>query len=216
MGVDVSENMASLIASTTRAKKLIQMDAKGGIDKVKNKAINEGKMSYDEDGMVSSKISEHHTNLDQYTTMPSGFKTKSKLPMEIIESFKNNPISCNNPYSMGGSVLDMLQGNQKQQITESVKNDDNDIVESAKTVKQPIVQQTVDYSMIKMIVEDCLRKQLNSIKKTIITESANKANDGNVRAMRIGDKFNFITDDGDLYEAKLTFIKNINNKKGGK
>ena len=29
---------------------------------------------------------------------------------------------------------------------------------------------------------------------------------------KIGDKFTFVTNDGDLYEAKLTFVKNINKK----
>ena len=41
-------------------------------------------------------------------------------------------------------------------------------------------------------------------------------NNLNITVPKIGDKFSFITSNGDLYEAKLTFIKNMNTKKGGK
>jgi hypothetical protein len=71
----------------------------------------------------------------------------------------------------------------------------------------------VDYSMIKMIVEECMRKYVGTLKKTILNESKTSSN-GELQAMKIGDKFSFITKNGDLYEAELKFIKNLNNKKG--
>ena len=67
-----------------------------------------------------------------------------------------------------------------------------------------------------MIVEDCMRKYTSALKKSILSESKINENVGTLQAMKIGDKFSFITSNGDLYEAKLTFIKNMNTKKGGK
>ena len=57
-----------------------------------------------------------------------------------------------------------------------------------------------------------MRKYSSALKKTIINESKTTSNEGTLKAMKVGDKFSFITDNGDLYEAKLTFIKNINKK----
>ena len=64
--------------------------------------------------------------------------------------------------------------------------------------------------MIKMIVEDCMKKYTSALKKSMINESKNS--DDSLKAMKIGDKFSFITKNGDLYEAELKFVKNINKK----
>ena len=201
----LDENINKFMAIKDRAKQLIQMDNNGSIDKIKNQAISEGKLSYGSDGIVSTQIKKDN-NMAQYNALPNNFKTKSKLPTEILESFKSNPINCGNlPTS---SVLDIInEGTDKPLFKEESKIEQS----------TPIIPTTtnIDYSMIKMIVEDCLRKQLASIKKTILTESANKNNDDStLKAMKIGNKFSFITDNGDLYEAKLTFIKNVNKKSG--
>ena len=60
-----------------------------------------------------------------------------------------------------------------------------------------------------------MRKYTSALKKSILNESKNADTNGTLKAMKVGDKFSFITDNGDLYEAKLTFIKNLN-KKGEK
>ena len=62
--------------------------------------------------------------------------------------------------------------------------------------------------MIKNIVESAVKKYISSATKKIINENTDKG--GQLKAMKIGDKFSFITDNGDIYEAKLTFKKNIN------
>ena len=207
----LDENINKFMMIKDRAKKLIQMDNNGSIDKIKHQAISEGKLSYDSDGMVSAQIKQDN-NMSQYNALPNNFKTKSKLPTEILESFKSNPISCGDLPT--NSVLDLInEGTDKTLFKEETK-----IEEPKPVVSQQQIIPTatnIDYSMIKMIVEDCLRKQLASIKKTILTESTNKNNDtSTLKAMKIGNKFSFVTDNGDLYEAKLTFIKNINKKSG--
>jgi hypothetical protein len=74
------------------------------------------------------------------------------------------------------------------------------------------VNASVDYSMIKMIVEESVRKYTSALKKSILSEAKQSQNNDTLKALKIGDKFTFVTDNGDLYEAKLTFVKNINKK----
>ena len=116
------------------------------------------------------------------------------------------------PTDYQGSVLDMVQ----QASGGKIFSEEKHIAVEQPTNTQPIVQSNIDYSMIKMIVEDCMRKYTSALKKSILSESKINENVGTLQAMKIGDKFSFITSNGDLYEAKLTFIKNMNTKKGGK
>ena len=165
-------------------------------------------MSYSENGEVVTQNIEEYRTQNNNNVIPSNIKSKSKLPTEIIESFKKQP----SPTDYQGSVLDMVQ----QASGGKMFSEEKHITVEQPTNTQPIVQSNIDYSMIKMIVEDCMRKYTSALKKSILSESKINENVGTLQAMKIGDKFSFITSNGDLYEAKLTFIKNMNTKKGGK
>ena len=76
------------------------------------------------------------------------------------------------------------------------------------------VSQTVsniDYSLIKTIVEDCMRKYAASITKKILNESKSlqENSESQVKLMRIGERFTMLDDEGNLYEATLKFKKKI-------
>ena len=206
----LDSNINRFMLAKERAKRLIQMDNNGSLDKIKRKAINEGKMSYNEDGSVTLQ----QDNNTPHNTYPNNnfINTKSKLPTEIIESFKTLQINPNYGYNGNESILDKVNAESGGKLFENndIKND------SPKEVTvTPNINQQIDYSMIKMIVEDCLRKQLSAIKKTMISENVNKTNDGNtIKAMKLGNKFSFITENGDIYEAKLKYISNINKNSG--
>ena len=207
MQEQLDSNINSFIMAKDRARKLIQMDTNGTLGQIKQKAISEGKVSYSPNGDVMAQ------SIDEYrpynnSAIPTNIKSKSKLPTEIIESFKKQP----SPTDYQGSVLDMVQ----QASGGKIFSEEKHVTVEQPTNKQPIVQSNIDYSMIKMIVEDCMRKYTSALKKSILSESKINENVGTLQAMKIGDKFSFITSDGDLYEAKLTFIKNMNTKKGGK
>ena len=79
---------------------------------------------------------------------------------------------------------------------------------------QPQITSTVDYSMIKMIVEDCMRKYTSSLKKQLISENKTTQDSGTLQAMKIGNKFSFIDSKGNIFEATLKKVGNVNNKKG--
>jgi hypothetical protein len=119
------------------------------------------------------------------------------------------PLSNGMP-ELGGSVLDNLKIQPKQ--TKKIVNEQ---------IMQPQqISSNIDYSLIKTIVEDCVKKYSSALKKSILNESKElmKENVGTLQAMKLGNKFSFVDDEGNLYEAKLTFIKNLNENKnkGGK
>lgn len=138
----------------------------------------------------------------------------TNLPTEIFESMTKNvidtkPLSNGMP-ELGGSVLDNLKIQPKQ--TKKIVNEQ---------IMQPQqISSNIDYSLIKTIVEDCVKKYSSALKKSILNESKElmKENVGTLQAMKLGNKFSFVDDEGNLYEAKLTFIKNLNENKnkGGK
>lgn len=129
----------------------------------------------------------------------------SKLPKEILESLSNNPIDqdvFDPDYKLKKATQLIAESNKRSNQARPQQR----IVEQA----QPSVS-NVDYSLIKTIVEDCMRKYAASITKKILTESVGSGGDA-LKAIRIGDKFSFITSSGDLYEAELKFKKNVNKK----
>lgn len=131
----------------------------------------------------------------------AGGQINSRLPREIIESMTNNPIDTSvlNPNQ---SILDRVGITAKQQAPKK---------KSTSVIKEEVVQQTgsqIDYSLIKSIVEECVRKYTGALSKKILKES--KENSSELKAMKVGNKFSFITENGDVYEATLKFKKNIN------
>ena len=215
---NVDENISRFMNAKERARKLIQMDANGTLDEVKKNAESSGKLSYSNDG-VDTNIMENFTpkDLNQYNNIqPQDFHiNKSKLPVEILESFKSKQIDTTllngGMTKSNGSVLDQLDMLTKGKVLQ--QQPQQQIIKETVQV-QPQVTSTVDYSMIKMIVEDCLRKYTSSLKKQLISENKTTQDSGTLQAMKIGNKFSFIDSKGNIYEATLKKVGNVNNKKG--
>ena len=131
----------------------------------------------------------------QQTQMPR--QMNKNLPKEILESFSNNYIDTN-ALDPDRPVLDRIG------ITDGTQQ----ITETYQPTKQ-VVGGSVDYEIIKSIVESAVKKYVNALGKKMLTE--NKDND--LAMIQVGDKkINLVTKSGDLYEAKLTFLKNIKSK----
>jgi hypothetical protein len=198
-----------------RAKKLIQMDVNGGFKQYEQKARESAEMSLNEDSIPQYQSQPQQQTMS-YNQEPLNIKTNSKLPKEILESFKTKQID---PSPLGYGVSSSILDEVNYRTQGKLYNEETNTQPQAKPKQQlvenvqiPTNATNVDYSMIKMIVEDCMRKYVSSLKKTIINESKN--NNDELQALKIGDKFSFITKNGDLFEAELKFIKNLNNKKG--
>lgn len=212
MAVNVNENAARFMAAKDRARKLIHMDANGSIDKIAKKAVNEGKITGGEDGFESSYMETYqHNNVSTPQTPSNTMINKSKLPSAIMESFKQKNIDTSLlGVNVGqASVLDAMGISEKPVMTEQVHKPITENIKSPQTS----VSSNVDYSLVKTIVEDCMKRYMTSLKKSIIAENKSLMNEDNtLQAMKIGNKFTFIGKNGDLYEATLKKIGNINNK----
>ena len=123
------------------------------------------------------------------------------LPREILESFSNNYID-QSVFDPNRSVLDRIGvTNGQQQVTETVQT---------YQPVQPIQQNvggSVDYELIKSIVESAVKKYVNALGKKVLTEN------NDLSMIQVGEKkINLVTKSGDIYEAQLKFVKNINKK----
>lgn len=129
----------------------------------------------------------------QDTTPPAS----SFLPKEIIESFSKNPID--------ESIIE----NNNQTVQTPVTKKSQSIYNEQKT------KSNVDYSLIQKIVESTVKKYISALNKKIISESKlhNVSNISELKAMKIGKQFSFITEDGSIYKAELKYVGNVKKKK---
>lgn len=210
-----------------RAKRLTDLEASGKMNQIAENARNNGKMSYDPDAPDVQYISENNSNLvpnsqpiQNYQPVQnfSSPRNASSMPKEILESFQTNPINTNVPgMNPNSSILDQLgigivnENNEQQSSITSQKR----VIKENFQTQNPISQGTssVDYSLIKDIIENAVKKYVGAYTKKMISENKQMLEVSNkLSALQIGDKFNFVTENGDLYRAKLEFIKNIKNK----
>ena len=209
------EQIQRFMIAQERAKKLIQMDVNGDMKKYAAKARESAVASLNENAETPLQTAPQAPQTQPQDFVINVNKTNSKLPKEILESFKTKQIDATPlGYGVSSSILDEVnyrtQGKLYKEETTSTPQPQQQIIETVQAT--PTVQTNVDYSMIKMIVEECMRKYVGSLKKTILNESKNYISTDELKAMKIGDKFSFITKNGDLYEAELKFIKNLNKK----
>lgn len=191
-----------------RARRIMDMDKNGALDKIakqKGDLLESGEIDFgDSLSSLREKVpSAMEMPIQQNISLPS----TSKLPKEILESFKNNQIDTSS-MNVGGSVLDAIGVPQvkKQQVKQR-------IVEETTPVSTQNVSAQVDYSLIKTIVEDCMRKSLSSIKKTILSEGKTLNEGNDLSLIKIGNSFKFVAKNGDIFEAKLNKVGNLNDKK---
>ena len=165
-----------------------------------NNMVNEAYVDDSEDKLgaaMDSRMKQFMENRQptQQTQIPR--QMNKNLPKEILESFSNNYIDTN-ALDPDRPVLDRIG------ITDGTQQ----ITETYQPVKQ-VVGGSVDYEIIKSIVESAVKKYVNALGKKMLTENR----DNDLAMIQVGDKkINLVTKSGDLYEAKLTFLKNIKSK----
>ena len=125
-------------------------------------------------------------------------QVNKNLPKEILESFSTNYID-QSIFDPNRSVLDKLgiSGDNLQKQNESVQ--------------QPVMNGggKVDYEIIKNIVEGAVKKYVNALGKKMLTENKS-TNLDEINAIQITDKkIAIVTKNGNLFEGKLEFVKNI-------
>jgi hypothetical protein len=79
------------------------------------------------------------------------------------------------------------------------------------TIREQAPVGGVDYQLIGNMIEETVKKYAKALSKRMLNES--KDGSSNISALKLGDTFSFITENGDLYEATLTFKRNITKKR---
>ena len=120
---------------------------------------------------------------------------ESKLPKEIIDAMRNVSSTSQSSVSVLDNVANLPKKAPKQNINEVSTKEANN---------------SVDYSLIKMMIEETMRKYIGQLKKTILTESKENSNNGLSMMTKQGNKFRFVTEDGKIFEADLTYKGNLN------
>lgn len=129
----------------------------------------------------------------------------SGLPKEVQdvmrESLKDRQkLNMSVTANVDASVINKQRRASQQVITEQVQPQQS----------MQITNSNVDYSLIKVIVEDCIKKQMNGLKKTLLAEG-NRMELPETMVQQ-GNTFRFVTTDGKIFEGKLTYKGNLNDK----
>ena len=190
-----------------KASKLMSMDKNGTISKIAeskrdsiNTSLNDSTVSTE--SMMTARPQRNMTEVPR--------NVNSNIPRAIVESFSKNPIDTSMISSIGGSSNSVLEtiGIQEQARTVQPQNTSSTIQEQH-TVQTQV--QGIDYPMIRTIVEDIVRKYTSSLSKKMLSESKGSVNE--LTTMTLGKSFKFLDRQGNIYEATLKKIGNINNKK---
>jgi hypothetical protein len=200
-------NMAAverIKAAKNKSLRLMQMDkkldamAKGARDNITESFSSAEPVATQ--NMMSTKI-------DKSMGIPTGGRMNENVPLAIREAFKNNPIDESQLLMgtmSGGGDLSFLNDNvvapaRKNPITENVQQ------------YQPQTNpSSVDYPMIRTIVEEVVKRYAVSLNKRI---NEGKENVSEISTISLGKTFKFLDSKGNIYECVMKKVGNINNKR---
>ena len=222
-----ADKQAKLQNAMSRAKKLIQLESNGTLDKIAA-GVRDG---------VNSSLEGGDIITEQLMTTPRNRRTEAPMigaqmgenamnvPAAIRESFSTNPIDESSLYSAFGGTQggnddlaflteDIPTPRQPQRVNMQ-SQDVRQLVNEGMGYQQPqYVPQAsaqVDYPMIRTIVEEIVRKYAVSLNKKIISEGKTSTNE--VNTISLGKTFKFLANDGTIYECQMKKIGNINSKR---
>lgn len=167
-------------------------------------------------------------------------KAAGNLPSAILSSLMSNPIADYGQMN-GLSVLDGLiptpqpQPQQRRQMNEEYYPGEKQMPTTEELLMksramheqlnpqaaQPRYQQqtqtptsgsgVIDYSLIKLMIEDCIAKEFKTLKQTILTETKNNGGDKGEIIMTVGNTIRFVRKDGRIFEGRVKDTgRNIN------
>lgn len=197
----------NLIGNRDAIRKIMALDANGTMDNIVENARKSGALVGSEEGFTyngGGNSSQTHDN-GAVVVNEQVMAAHSRMPRQILESFKKNP-----GRTASTSVLGGLSDEQLAKMRPILK-------ESTTTAQQQTISSGIDYSLLRTIINEAvqenIKKYMSAMAKKLINEGVgNVGNNDNVQAIKLGESFSFITKNGDVYEAKLTKKYNINSK----
>lgn len=199
-----ADSLNNLMKNRDTIRRIMAMDSNGQMDNMLENAVKNGSVSYNQDGV--SYTPSHRTFGDSgKVVVNEEVMKKSRMPKSVLESFKQNPGTST---EMPKSVLDGLGLETLQEMrNESIQ------MEPMKQVGNNVGG--IDYSLIRTIINEAVqenvKKYISALSKKLISEGVSVGNNTNtVQAVKLGEKFSFITENGDVYEATLSYKTNLN------
>lgn len=134
--------------------------------------------------------------------------SKCKLPQSIIESIMKNPLTdmSVDPQmdSFTENLGESLGISQSANIIEQLDKYDE---KKNKIIKETSGTSSVDYEIIKMIVEQAIDKKIETLKQTLVLNENKNLNTSasNIKTMQFGDKFLFLDSDDNVYECVMQY-----------
>lgn len=215
------DKRARLQNAMSKAKKLMQLESNGTLDKIAS-AHKDGISASLDGSMLTEELmttSKDRTKQGPIVSREMG-ENAHNVPAAIREAFMANPIDDSQLYEAlgeqgdGRSLSFLTEGmTPKQQVVapQNVRQLVNEGMGTQQYVQQPQVSQQIDYPMIRTIVEEIVRKYAVSLNKKIISEGKQTVNE--VNTIALGDTFKFLDKQGNIYECTMKKVGNINNKK---
>lgn len=220
------DKRAKLQNAMSKAKKLMQLESNGTLDKIAaahkdgiNATLTDPSGEMLTEGLMT-------TSRNRQTTAPMPTRQQigqnaSNMPKAILEEFMSNPIDDSALYAAlgeqgdGRSLSFLTEGMDTMQPAQTVVPPQNvrQIVNEGmgqQYVQQPQVMQSIDYPMIRTIVEEIVRKYAVSLNKKIMNESKQTATPSQVNTIALGETFKFLDNNGNVYECTMKKVSNIN------
>ena len=149
-----------------------------------------------------------------------GYNHNTRVPNKIVESILSNPCDLdanlyedNNMTEFTKRLSKRINGIKNVQDIQKKLEESDRRSQTNRTVEQR--QQNggngnstvVDYSLIKTIVESVINEKMDSLKKELLDEGiSHNGNTGNLKAMKMGDKFLFLDDNNNVYECQMKYV----------
>lgn len=221
-----TQDRAALVQNAMgRAKKLMQLESNGAIDKIASdpqfKANIDASLTSSDVVLSESMMTTARDKSKQGPIVSRQMgNNANNVPQAIREAFMNNPIDDSVLYdAMAGDGRDisfLTEGIEEQkQIVKPSQNVRQIVSESMGS--QPQVQYAasaqVDYPMIRTIVEEIVRKYAVSLNKKIISEGKQTQTTPTINTIALGETFKFLTQDGTIYECTMKKVGSLKNKK---
>ncbi len=202
--------LQNIMRNRNAIRRIMSMDKNGTMDRIMEDAITNGVVTRTEDGVNYNPTNSQ----DKPNVMPNQggmvlsekAMRKSKLPQKIIESIQKNPLNIS--IKPQASVLDGLNLNSLTELREETQQ---------QTPAPQQVAGVIDYSLLKTIINEAVhenvKRYMTVLSKKLLTENTNAESTNTIQAVKFGDRFSFITENGDVYEATLKYKTNLNKKK---
>ena len=209
-----SNAITNLINNRNTIRRLMTMDSNGEMSKIVENNVKNGNLHFSEEGVSythKKNLNENRKKKKKNVVVNEEIMKKSKLPKSVLESFQKEP---GEPFSLDAPVQTSVLDGLDLQTLEELREE---------TSKKPVINEErqnqggfIDYSLLRTIINEAVqenvKKYVSAMTKKLMTESTKTGNSNSIQAIKVGDKFSFITENGDVYEATLKFKTNINTK----